>query len=257
MLWPIVHDETFDYGAISGRWWAKRFAPYLAGLPIVYTQCAPDQRKYAEDELQLLPNELKPIVLPGHYEYDLSTAMPSLVLQAAWRADEGNYPHLLDYVNNKRAWRRIVAEKFGRHEKTALADAKQLLQDTFSLAKLIPHPNVPLFQQLGCSRRRFEAFKHDRMISGLRADAERAWKAICGDDWADGTARFRAYERLERQVMDVVEQELARDSTRTRPYPQRGVAQPGDAHGGRLHRRIYPGLTSGTISRAICAFAQR
>lgn len=196
-LWELAFNEIWNKDRIMIREWTRKFAPYFAGQKPEYTDTG--GRRYCE--LQMLPNAYKPFVLKGCTEFDMSTAAPTIVIQAAMMIDPSYIPsRAIAYIQKKKQLRLAIANMIDVDEKTA----KEVMTCIASLAKDDPSPFSGLFRVLGNDREKLNILKRSDWVQGFRADMEWAYDTLLGDLSQDGEARFRCYEQVERAIIDIV-----------------------------------------------------
>ena len=169
--------------------------------PYEYSEPTPGGRRY--HELQQVPRRLRSVLFPGAIEYDLSAANVTLVSQRAKELNTNlRTPYLDKYLTNKTAFRQAIATQF----KVSAVEAKELFQAIFSLAHMVPSEWSLPYSIMDSTR--YHSFVCEPVLQALRLEIVECWRALLPKSWAAGAERFRAYELLEREVMNAVELQL-------------------------------------------------
>jgi len=203
-LWNKFYGEEFDIESIEEneiRAWEKIVKAHKIG-PFSYTEPTAGGRRY--HELQQMPKKYKAHFYGGFYDYDLSTANVTLISQQAKMINEElDTPRLDKYIKNKSAIRDAIGTQFGLSKK----EIKEVMQAVFSLAYFDDNDHCGVYRKLG--KEKLVEFVNHPFLQELRAEITECWRVLLPNNaWADGVLRFKAYEKIEREVLDAIEIDL-------------------------------------------------
>ena len=206
-LWQQVHDEPLLYLEQQAEWWQKKWDQLVAD-PSTLTYHEDDDglpgRRYCF--FQLMPNSVKPIVMRGFTEHDLSTAGVTLVVQQAIKdgASPDQFKRCFDYIRSKKERRQWLARLAGITAEEA--------KDVFTMVSYLSpmdrnHPATGVRQVL--TKKQMDALIKDGWMKDFYLEMRLAWQTcLPGDLWKDGYARHRFYTSLERDVLAPIETAL-------------------------------------------------
>lgn len=199
-LWFEIYGEEINLEQEEFKAWERASFQYGKG-PFEYTEPVKGGRRY--HEMQQLPKKYRGDIWRGYYEYDLSAANVTLITQQAKAIYENlQTPRLDKYLFNKGPFRAALAAQFG----VSLTEAKELVQCVISLATFNTTDFSHAYTVL--SHKKFAEFVHHPYFQEMRAEIQECWRVLLPKEWADGEARFRKYEQIERLIIDVCEQHL-------------------------------------------------
>ena len=196
-LYKVNNQVDFDYQINLIEFWQKQWDERV--MPFIYEEVS-EGRRY--NDLQLMPREVRPVILKGFIEYDLSASNLTLIVQQAKLLFDINTPRIDKYLANKKVFRVALSSQFQITPK----EAKELLQMLISLANFVPNDHSAPYTILG--NKRLNEFMTHPFLKELRDEVIECWKIILPKDWKVGELRFRAYEKMERIVMDAITSEL-------------------------------------------------
>lgn len=196
-----------------------------------YTEPKPGMRRY--HAIQNLPKALRAEVFKGWFDYDIEAAAPTLVYQWAGKVygrlnptKQGTpFPSIQRLVEDRTSIREHVAEVTGLDMPTA----KSIVIRLFFGAGLVPNGKQAIFRLVNRDRDVLDRLKADPFVSAFRREVSLMWKLVLTDENSRngmvalrtgkviqkpatlGKQRMRIYLRLERQVIDVIEDLLRAD----------------------------------------------
>lgn len=225
-VWFKLHGRTFDYETERARQQESLLRPYLDApepFALMYTKDG-DTRQYGQDaatdrrlyfDAQNIEKVVRRVILKGCYDYDIQSAMPTLVLQSV-AAQEGlnwreQFPTWARLLGNRKAFRESLADRLG----ISYQQAKEVCQGMFDLRRFNGgHEGISSI----IGRAKTKAAKDDPTLKALRAEASDAWALVGLDGSDDGAARFRYYEAQERKVMNVIFEVIHNAGGRVLPF---------------------------------------
>lgn len=223
-LYSLIGDQEPDDVEIA----TKAYGEIVNGIKrIDYLDTG--TRRY--HPIQNMRRDLRPIVFSGWFDYDIETAAATLVSQyAKGRIDEsenlikaiGDFDAINEYTRNKERVRKHVAS-IGQ---VNIEKAKEITNALIFQAHPAPSPKATLYQLLGGNEVIHRIFLNDPFIAKMRKEIRIMWRWAQLRDKSErrekqargititpalaSAARHRQqiYQALERQVMDVVVQQL-------------------------------------------------
>lgn len=210
----------------------RKFANVLDGKPIEYSDNG--LRRY--HEFLNIRREDRGELCRGWWDYDIETCAPTLVSQYAvehyrkrvtpgqakiWPPDNP-LPAVRRMIEDKVAVREHIATLVGAD----IATAKELLMLLFFRAHPAPRRGNPFFSALGCDQFLLDKLLNDPFVKELRLNIARMWgwafsrqeserldlwfsrRRLVNPPKKRGSRQSRLYQSMERQVMDVIEQQL-------------------------------------------------
>jgi|TARA_R110001592_G_scaffold187536_1_gene432287 hypothetical protein len=154
-----------------------------------------------------------------HYNYDISTAAPTILYQYSFQTPSATgevLPYIEDYLNNKTQRRKELALASSLDEVTV----KKIFNGLFNGAKLSIHSSTQLFRLIGFDIGKMRYLQQDAYLIALKADIKTMWDTIKLDEpkryfkdkfKKDGTPRlipfnsknkWNIYFKLERKVLN-------------------------------------------------------
>lgn len=197
----------------------------------VYTEPTPGARRY--HAVQNLPKAIRAEVFLGWFDYDIEAAAPTLVSQWACKVHERlnptkqgtPFPSIQRLVEDRSSIRKHVAKVTGLDMPTA----KSIVIRMFFAAGLVPNGKQAVFRLVNRDRDVLDRLKADPFVSAFRREVSLMWKLVLTDENSrNGMVAFRTgkvipkpatrgkqrmgmYLRLERQVIDAIEDVLRAD----------------------------------------------
>lgn len=181
--------------------------------------------------IQNMRRDLRPVVFDSWFDYDIETAAATLISQyAKGRIEEsdnlikaiGEFDAINEYIKNKESVRKHIAS-IGQ---VSLEKAKEITNALIFQAHPAPSSKATLYQLLGGNEVTHTILLNDPFIAKMRKEIRTMWRWAQLRDKAErrekrmrgmviapaltSAARHRQqiYQTLERQVMDVVVQQL-------------------------------------------------
>lgn len=196
-----------------------------------YTEPTVGARRY--HAIQNLPKALRAEVFTGWFDYDIEAAAPTLVYQWACKVHSRlnpkkagtPFPSIQRLVDDRTSVRNYVADVMGLDVPTA----KGIVTQLFFGAGLVPNGKQAIFRVVNRDRTVIERLKADPFVSAFRQEVSLMWKLVLTDENSrNGMVAFRTgkvipkpatrgkqraaiYQRLERQVIEVIEDVLRSD----------------------------------------------
>lgn len=176
----VPHSES-KLRKFSIAYAQERYAAELAGIrSFQYSE-----KSYRlHHKLQHFRRELKDQIFDGWYDYDISTAMPTIFWNLhretapkfdwatqAFREEMAVLPTMEHYIQNKAACRANLAQSVG----IDLDLAKRLINGLFLGMKLVPHYTCAAYKLLGFNPKRLNQFGSDPFVEALRRDIRKFW----------------------------------------------------------------------------------
>jgi hypothetical protein len=207
-MWKLAHDQEFIYGRERARQWMPEVGKYISGeeeMPL--DQKRPGGRLYAI--CQQIDRHTRSWLLPGRYDYDMRSAVVTLVVQYGIN-ERHDFPKWSMYLGNIDAYRKNLSEKYG----ISLANAKLVFQLLFYQATF-NGSKAGIGEVVGPSK--CKAMMEDELLIGLFEEAGRAWENL-GVVERRGRSRFDFYEQIEQQVMSEIYAVLDQNGIRYWPF---------------------------------------
>jgi hypothetical protein len=196
-----------------------------------YTEPTVGARRY--HAIQNLPKSLRADVFKGWFDYDIEAAAPTLVYQWACKVHSRlnpkkagtPFPSIQRLVEDRTSIRELVAQIAGLDMPTA----KSIVIRLFFGAGLVPSGKQAIFRLVNRDRDVLDRLKADPFVSAFRREVSLMWKLVLTDENSrNGMVAFRTgkvipkpatrgkqrmgiYLRLERQVIDAIEDVLRVD----------------------------------------------
>lgn len=208
-LWKLMYGTAFNYAPERANQIRPVMEPYITGvkeLPLF--QKHEGGRIYGPH--QYLERDVRSILLPACYDYDIQAAMPTLVLQSTGSDWGDNYKLWRMYLGNRKQYREDLAKEYD----LTIAQAKEVFQLLFSGA-MFNGSRYGIGGILGPNKVK-KALK-DPWLLGLKNEAHTCWCRV-GIPSKRGPERFAYYEQLEQQIMLVVYQHLHDKGDRYWPF---------------------------------------
>lgn len=198
-----------------------------------YTEPTVGARRY--HAVQNLPKSIRAEVFKGWFDYDIEAAAPTLVYQRACQVylrlnpkkTSTPFPAIAQLVEDRTSVRQQVAKLTG----VDMTTAKSIVIRLFFGAGLVPNGKQAIFRLVNRDRDVLDRLKSDPFVLAFRREVALMWKLVLMDeDSRNGMTAFRTgkvtprpstrgkqrmgiYLRLERQVIDVVEDVLRKDGS--------------------------------------------
>jgi len=205
-LWQELYSYPLVYLEQRAEWWGRKWDQLVADPSVLrYYERGdglPDRRYSFYQEL---PNSVKPVVMRGFVEHDLSTAGVTLISQQAIKdgLSPSKLTHVNEYIHDKAGRRRWLAKLAGCTEKEA--------KDIFTMVSYLSpvnrnHPSLGIRQVL--SKKQVDAVMKHGWMSAFYNEMRLCWETCLGELWKDGYARHRFYTSLEREVLAPIEEAM-------------------------------------------------
>ena len=199
-----------------------------------YTEPTVGARRY--HALQNLPKAIRAELFSGWFDYDIEAAAPTLVYQWACKVNERlspkksgtPFPTIRRLVEDRTSIREHFTEVTG----LGMPTAKSIVIRLFFGAGLAPNGKQAIFRLVNRDRDVLNRLKADPFVSAFRREVSLMWKLVLNDENSrNGMVAFRTgrvipkpstrgkqrmsiYLRLERQVIDAIEEVLLSDGLR-------------------------------------------
>lgn len=199
-------------------------------VKLEYTEPTPGARRY--HPVQNLKKDLRAKVFNGWFDCDIEAAAPTLLYQMATKVRKvlrpdiagEHFPALAQLVMNRTNVRKHVADLAG----VELSVAKNVVNGLLFCAGLVANDKQEIFRLLKRDGVAIERLRSDPFVQAFQADMRLVWQALllreaaeferaksCGEDAVKkrtiGSRRMGIYLRVEREVMNVIEEALEQD----------------------------------------------
>jgi hypothetical protein len=207
-LWKLTHSTEFVYGRERARQWLPIVGKFINGEEqMELDQKKPGGRLYAI--CQQIDRDARSWLLPGRADYDMRSAVTTLVIQTAPNSP-AFFPKWSRYLSNINEYRRRLSVDYS----ISLKNAKKVFQLLFMQA----HFNGG---QGGVGAvvgsKKCKAMMKDEILTGLYEEAGRGWENLGLVD-KEGSSRFDYYEQLEQQVMTEIYEVLDKNGVAFWPF---------------------------------------
>lgn len=230
------------------------YGPIARGVErIEYSEPTPGARRY--HQVQNMPRALRADVFRGWFDYDIEAAAPTLLYQHAWMVMkdvcEEVFPALAELVADRVAVRMHVADVAG----IDLDTAKSVIVGLLFGARLVAYERHAIFIAVQRERTVIERLRADSYVQRLQRDVKELWETLfLAEDLrylqvpppgparvlaprAASKRRMALYLRLERKVIDVIEDVLKKDGVEP-VLIHDGFMTPMQLDRGRLERAV-------------------
>lgn len=187
--------------------------------------------------VQNIKREIRCLAFCDWWDYDIESCAPSLVYQYAVRRYQdvyGNsvaqlFPAVAKYINEKNT----VRQHFATLTSLDAQKTKGLVNSIFFRANMAPSHRAKVFQTLGCDPLIHQRLVNDEFVKDFMHDIREMWRwARLHDYYERGKEsilgrgvsrrptkmsqhRMAIYLRLEREVLDIMNEKLTEDGVRT------------------------------------------
>ena len=206
--WEEVFGRKFNYAIERAEQLRPEFQEYIDGKPLPLISHGEGQRVYGPHHL--IENDVKRILLNGCADFDIQAACPTIMTQhiggTTW---DVKFPLWRKYLGDRAYYRQMLAKEY----KITLRQAKDVFQQLFSLGKFNGSTSG-IGATVGSNK--CKQMLCDPFLTGLYSEASKLWKQVGLDE--NGEGRFRMYEQLEQQIMQVLYDFFEENGVRYWPF---------------------------------------